>query len=574
MALKALLLRKKIDSLKNGLKKLDPQAEEIRSKLEKLQQREAELEAAINEMTEENTEEEKAAVNEEVEALEADKAAADKEQEDLDAEKKRIEDEIVATEQELSAIEEKQAEKPAQNPAPATDDEEKPAERKGGVKQMSLIRKIFRDMDVAQRNALISTEAVQGWLGEIRSAIREKRAITGVGLTIPEVLLPLLRDRTATASKLYKHVNVQSVSGEARQPIMGAIDEGVWTECCANLNELALAFNDWTVDCFKCAGYYALCKANVEDSDVDLVAIVIDALGKSLGKGYDKAMLYGRNTADNQNMPYGIVTRLLETSQPAGYPSTARAWEDLHTSHVLSEGTALSPITGLALIQALVKDSAVASSDYSEGGLTWVMNKKTAKSIVAETLSVNAAGAVAAAIGNTMPIVGGAIEEIDFLPDDVIIFGYFDNYLFAERAGAEFASSEHVRFLQDQIVYKGTARADGAPVIAEAFGIIALNGASVAATDVTFPQDTANQAKTIAINKPAVTVTVATGTAHTAKLVATTNPDGMPVTWTSSNTGVLTVSTAGVVTAVASGTATVTAASGVANAFCTVTVTD
>jgi HK97 family phage major capsid protein len=88
-------------------------------------------------------------------------------------------------------------------------------------------------------------------------------------------------------------------------------------------------------------------------------------------------------------------------------------------------------------------------------------------------------------------VVGGAIEVLDFLPDNVIVGGYFDLYTLAERAGSQFASSEHVRFLQDQTVMKGTARYDGQPVIAEGFVAIGL-GTTPNAT-MTFAADTANE---------------------------------------------------------------------------------
>ena len=84
-----------------------------------------------------------------------------------------------------------------------------------------------------------------------------------------------------------------------------------------------------------------------------------------------------------------------------------------------------------------------------------------------------------------MPVVGGIIEVLSFIPDNVIIAGYFDLYVLAERAGSRFASSEHVRFLQDQPVFKGTARYDGAPAIAEAFVAVGI-GAAPTATAVTF----------------------------------------------------------------------------------------
>lgn len=59
----------------------------------------------------------------------------------------------------------------------------------------------------------------------------------------------------------------------------------------------------------------------------------------------------------------------------------------------------------------------------------------------------------------------------------------------------------------------------------------------------------------------------------TAQLSAVTTPAGKAVTWSSSNTAVATVSSAGLVTAVGNGTATITATSGTVSASCAVTVT-
>ena len=110
--------------------------------------------------------------------------------------------------------------------------------------------------------------------------------------------------------------------------------------------------------------------------------------------------------------------------------------------------------------------------------------------LVAEALTINAAGAIVSGIDNTMPILGGAIEELDFIPDNVMISGYVELYLLAERAGTNLATSEHVRFIQDQTVFRGTARYDGAPAIAEGFMAIGL-GVTPTAT-MTFAADTAN----------------------------------------------------------------------------------
>ena len=458
------MLRKKIDEKKKAL-------EELRRKVSEFETREADIEKAIDEA---ETDDEKKVVEDEIEQFESDKA--------------ENEEKIRTLSEELADLETELADKEAEPEAPK---EEPKEERKAEVK-MQTRTKLFNNMSMQERSAMIENEGVKGWLGEIRSAIKEKRAITNVGLTIPEVILPLLRENIANWSKLYDRVTTRFVAGEARQVIMGTISEAVWTECCANLNELSLGFNDWQVDCYKVGGYYALCVANVEDSDYDLLAEVVTALGESIGKALDKAILYGRNISSNANMPLGVVSRLLQTAQPAGYPSTARTWADLHTTHVIALGTSQAPVSGINLIKGLIEASAVASTDYSRGDLLWIMNDVTYKKIVAEAVEVNSAGAIVAGVNGQMPVVGGDIEVLNFIPNDVIIFGYFDLYLLAERAGRQFASSEHVRFLADQIVYKGTARYDGAPIIAEAFGVVALNGATVSASGVTFPQDTAN----------------------------------------------------------------------------------
>lgn len=468
--LKTLLLRKKIDDAKKSL-------EALIAKDSDFDKREADLTEAFGEVTEETTEEERATLEGEMNQFDADKEAHE-------GEKKDLEEVIRSAEEELEELEKKQEEKPAETPAPAPDD--KPEERKM-VNTMEK-RNIFRNMTMQERTALISNESVKGWLGEIRSAIKEKRAIQNVGLTIPTEILPVLRENIAVWSKLYDRVNLQRIGGEARVPVMGTIPEAIWTECCATLNELTLGFNDWEVDCFKVGGYYAVCNANLEDSDIDLAATIIEALGQGIGKALDKAILYGRNISTNSKMPLGVVSRLLQTAQPADYPATARTWVDLHETHVISAGAA----TGVALIKALVNASAVAANDYSRGAMTWVMNDKTYKKIVGETLEVNASGAVVSAINGVMPVAGGDTVVLNFMPDDVIVFGYFDLYLLVERAARNFAQSEHVRFIQDQTVFKGTARYDGAPIIAESFAIVTLGTATASATAVTFPQDTAN----------------------------------------------------------------------------------
>lgn len=452
MALKALMLRKQLDGKKKEL-------ESMRAKDAEFQTREAEIEAAIEEA---QTDEERAVVSENIESFEAEKKAHEDAKADLEREVGELENDLAA--------EEAAQEIPAKEP------------EKREEKTMATVETRNR---FGITEEFTKRESVQGFLAEVRTAMKEKRTLTNVGLTIPQDFLGLLRQNLENFSKLYKHVNVRRLGGEGRLVVMGTIPEAVWTECCANLNDLDLGFNDVEIDCNKVAGYFAVCNAVLEDNDVNLASELVAALGQAIGLALDKAILYGTGV----KMPLGVVTRLCQTSQPAGYPATARPWVDLSASNVLSIAAS---VEDAALIKAIVLDGAAIDGKYSRGEKVWVMNDKTYATVVANAMTVDASGAIVAGLNGRMPIIGGIIEVLSFVPDDIIIGGYFDLYLLGERAGMQIQNSEHVRFLADETVYKGTARYDGQPVIAEAFVVIGINGETPDDT-MTFAADTANQ---------------------------------------------------------------------------------
>ena len=169
--------------------------------------------------------------------------------------------------------------------------------------------------------------------------------------------------------------------------------------------------------------------------------------------------------------------------------AAARTWVDLHTKNIkaLSSG-----LTGANLIAAIVTAFGNAKGKYSRGVKTWAMNEITYTALAAACVTTDAQGRIVTGVVDTMPVVGGAIEVLDFIPDNVIIGGYFDLYTLAERAGQKFATSEHYRFVQDQTVFKGTARYDGQPAIAEGFVAIGLANTTPNAS-MSFAPDTANE---------------------------------------------------------------------------------
>lgn len=528
MALKALMLRKKIDQKKKEL-------EALRAKDADFEKRESDLEKAIAEA---ETEEEQRTVTEEIDAFNEEKEAHETQKGDLERE-------VGELEKELAEEERSQDTNPPEG--------RKPEEREGKPMATPETRNRF-----GLTEEIVKREKVQEFLTSVRTCIRERRALTNVGLTIPDEFLGVLKENVINYSKLYKHVNVRRLNGDGRQVIMGTVPEAIWLECCARLNELDLSFNDVEVDCNKLGGFFAVCNATIEDSDINLATELLDALSQANGLALDKAILYGTGV----KMPLGIVTRLAQTSEPAGYPETGRPWIDYHTTHILKTNT-----TGKEMFQTILMDSVIAKGKYARGQKVWVMNETTYTYLKAQGLGFDASGAIVSGMNGSMPVAGGIVEVLDFIPDYDIIFGYFELYLLGERAGFRVEQSKECRFLDDQTVFKGVARYDGVPVIAEAFGVLNVNNTDPT-TSATFAPDTANTVQGIVLSKSTVSVQAT----KKVTIDATTLPVEAVVAWTSSDTSKATVS-GGVITGVAAGSAVITASAGDATAVCNVTVT-
>ena len=254
MALKALILRKKIDAAEKRM-------EAIRTKDAELEKRAEELEKAIEE----------AANDEDVKVVEEE---ADK----FEAEKKEHEEGKAALEEEIRNLEkELEDEERAQENA-GKPKEKAPAEEREEKINMNRRNRILEKMSIEERGAIFAREDVKGWVGNIRTMMKEKRAVQGADLLIPEVFLGLLRQNVEVYSKLYRHVNVLRVAGNGRLAIQGNVPEGIWIDCCKALNELTLEFYDQEMDCYAVGGYFQICNVTAEESDIDIAALLLASL--------------------------------------------------------------------------------------------------------------------------------------------------------------------------------------------------------------------------------------------------------------------------------------------------------
>ena len=482
MALKVIMLRRRLNDAKAKL-------EELRKQAAGFAKREAEIEIAINEA---ETDEEKQAVEAEVEAFEAEQA--------------EVEQAIADTEEEINDVEiqinlaEEKAEEARSASAGRAPETITKTRKDGHPMTTPETRTKFFGMTVAQRDAFFARSEVTDFLTRVRSFGAQQRGISGADLGIPTVILDLLRDNMDRYSKLVSHVRLRQVKGKARQNVVGKIPEGVWTEAVnATLNELALSFTQIEVDGYKVGGYIAIDDAYLSDDDnLQLGETIIDSLGQAIGYGLDKAIVYGTGT----KMPVGFMTRLAAASQPAWWGDNQGEFIDLHETHV--KKLDIDSKTGTEFFAELTGALGLAEPNYSNGQCVWIMSRRTHMHLLSKALAFDAAAALVAGINDTMPVVGGTIVELDFIPDNEIVGGFLDLYLLAEREGANIGSSDIPLYLQDKTVFKGTARYDGKPIIGEGFVAVSFDN-TAATTSATFAPDSANDIGSLTVTSVAGT---------------------------------------------------------------------
>lgn len=480
MALKALMLGQSIAMREAELATL-------REKDTEFSTREAELETAIGEV---ETEEQRSAVEAMVAEFEEQRTAHD-------AAVAAKEGEIEALRAELAEIEKRQT-----LPAPAAVRGAEHIKMEVPTMHSNVnIRSLPRNQRAfeaaytyEERCAIVQREDFTQFVEQLRSlAGKSTRAVTGAELMIPEVLVPLIAENMFRYSKLMNRVRVETVAGNARQTIAGLVPPAVWTECCGRLNEITFQFGQWPMGCNKLGAFLPICNSLLEDTSasgvLNLAAALVEVISQSLGMAKDIAVLYGTGIG----MPLGIVTRLAQTSQPSDYPATAPAWTDLHTSNIITiNGDSL---TGAEFWAALEVAAGNTFTRYSRGELFWAMNSKTYSYLKSKAIATTVTGEWVALIGGRLPIVSGDVDVLEFMPDYDIVGGYGDLYLWAQRDGTIIGIDDvgYTNRVNDQTIFFGKERADGAPIIPGAFVAMNLRNTAVTTT-YAFPTDDANDA--------------------------------------------------------------------------------
>lgn len=474
--LKRLEIQAKLDEARAAADAHKSEGATFETRRAQLTERRDALTVRVDAVTEDASEEERLDVEAETEAIEAEAAAIETDETAFATEQARLDAAVTALEGELAEIDARAQRGATPNNTKNT------TERKEIFNMPNKIKRSFFP-DFETRARFFEQDNVKNWVETVRDMA--KRGVKNGTVLIPVEVLDVIRPAIEAMSKLYRHVRVRRINGTGRQPVLGEVPEAVWTEACGALNELDLKYYECTLDGYKVGGYIPVCNALLEDSVVALGEEVMRMLAASIAKALDKAILYGTGT----KMPLGIVTRLAQSSDPSDTNTTV-PWEDLHSTHVI---TIANTYTGKELYQQLVIASGLAEATNVLEPMFAAMNRKTWVWLKAQAAAFDAAGALRADLDQVLPIIGAQIEIINDVPDYNIVMGYGEKYPLGERSEVSVEMSEHAMFIEDHTVFRGRARYDGRPAVAEAFVLVGVNGTSPT-TSKTFRPDYANTA--------------------------------------------------------------------------------
>lgn len=389
---------------------------DIQSQIEELKNKERELEEAL---TDAGTDEELTTIEQKYEEIKA-------EEEKLTEQMTLLQEAIKELELELEGMSEKE---------PVV--EETNSETKSDKRGDKIMENRTEVINYLQR------EEVRDFYGKVREAVLNKRALSGTDLVIPQTVLDRIQPLIGDYSNLYKEVDVIQLNGTARAIVDGARPEAIWMEMCDPVEELAGAFEAVELDGFKVGGFIPVCNAILEDSMIDLASYVERTIAEAIAKAIDKAIMNGTGT----KQPEGIVPAIV-----VGNKATGETLGEI--------------LTSLALVD---------TGEDEVGEIIAVMKRATYYGKILPQTVVNTSDGKQVVQGVNAPNIAGLrVVFSNYAPENKIILGDFKQYVLGERKGITLASSTDVRFIEDQTVFKGTARYDGKPVKKEAFAEVEL----------------------------------------------------------------------------------------------------
>jgi HK97 family phage major capsid protein len=414
--LKQLKIAKAIEIKREKLKEIDTKAAAIL-------QRSKDAEKALTE----------AKTEEDIKTVEAEITEIEKEQGEVEIEKKTIEAEITDLETELEDVKERSA-KAAKTQTRS----------KGESENMNRIqvRELLKTGEYYKRNDV----------KEFYEKFKNLRAVTGGELAIPEVIVNRIMDILGDYSTIYPIVDKIQVKGTARILIDTDTTPALWTEQNAALpvgDVGTLAYLDF--DGFKVGKVTFVDNYLLQDSVINLDEYVSKKIARAIALALDIAILNGTGAVGKQ--PTGIIPSI-----PVENRVTLAA----------DAATVADYVKPIGLID---------TGEDAVGEIRAVMRRSTYYAYFLEmSINVNAEGDVVGRLPNLVQpdILGIPVTFNNSMAVDEVLYGEFEKYTLVERENIAIDNSEHVRFVEDQMAFRGKGRFDGKPTKPEAFVLVTI----------------------------------------------------------------------------------------------------
>ena len=421
--LKQLKLRKELE-----LKKQEREA--LISQEENFKKRSLELEEKLKNAT---TEGDFSGLTDEIEALEKEKKEAD-----LEKKKSLIDGEIERIESELQDLEERSK----------SNNIEKRSEKQMGRMQ---IRELLRTGEYYREKEV----------KEFYEKFKNLRAIGGEGLTIPQLVIDRIMDIVGDYSTLYPLVDKIKVKGTARILIDTDTTPANWIEQVGTIKTGDVGtITHIDFDGFKVGKITFVDNAILQDSIINLDDYVTKKIARAIALALDNAILNGTGAVDKQ--PQGIIPNIPEGN--------------------------LVTVTSGKLVDIIKPIAKIDTGDDSTGEIIAVMKRSTYYDKFLEySINVNAEGNVVGKLPNlnSPDLLGLRVVFNNHMPANKVLFGEYEKYTLVEREDITIDKSEHVKFAEDQMAFRGKGRFDGKPTKTSAFVLVTL-GETTGGSEVTF----------------------------------------------------------------------------------------
>lgn len=377
---------------------------------------------------------EEAKTDEDIKLVQDNIDALEKEVTDAGAEEKvtSVQAEITRIEGELAEIDER-----VKTPAP-NDNKEK---RGGTSVNKYQVRELLKSGAYYERAEV----------KEFYEKFKNLRAVGGEGLLIPEIVINRIMEILGDYSTLYPLVDKIRVTGTTRILIDTDTTAATWIEMTGAIPVGTVGtITDISFDGYKIGKVTFVDNCMLQDSIINLDDYVVKKIARAIAKGLDLAILSGTGSVNKQ--PDGIIPMLA-------------------VDHKI---TALDPIGYIDFVKPI---GLIDTGEDSIGEIIAVMKRSTYYNrLLGYTILPTATGETVVKLPNlkTPDLLGLRVVFNNNMTADTILYGDFSKYTLVERESIVIDKSEHVKFAEDQMAFRGKGRFDGKPTDVNAFVLVTL----------------------------------------------------------------------------------------------------